>query len=200
MIMVAGAIFYLYTDPTYTVIQGNQAQIAQYNAALDKAAQLESVMKQLLAKFNAFNPSDLARLQTMLPDQVNDIALILDFDTLASKDNMSLENVDVNSNEASAVQNTSATGVVGTVNVDYNTLVMNFTVHGTYAAFEQFLSVLQSSLAIVDIQSIKVTDDTQANGGVGGTPVYSFTVALQTYWLKPSVSAIPLGTASSTSS
>lgn len=197
-VIVAGAVFFEFTEPTYAQIQSDQAQIAQYDAALTKASQLASVKQALLAKYNSFAPSDLARLQTMVPDQVNDIALILDFDTLAGKQGMSLANVDVNSSDASAVQSTNSTGVVGAVSVPYNTLTMKFTVNGTYANFTQFLASLQASLAIVDIQSILISENTQANSSAGAS-VYTFTVTLNTYWLKPANTSQTTSAATSTS-
>jgi Tfp pilus assembly protein PilO len=190
-VVLAAAIFYFYTDPTYAQIQTDQAQIAQYNEALNKAAQLESLKQSLLTKYNSFDPTDIARLQTMLPDQVNDIALILDFDTLAGQYGMSLQNVDVSSDDDSTTQTDGVTsGAVGDTNLPYNTLTMKFAVTGSYATFLQFLTALQSSLAIVDIQSLTVSQNPQ-DAGVNGGPVYTFNVTLQTYWLKPSTSLAP---------
>src|SRR5579863_10495616 len=101
-LVAAGGIFFLYTQPAYSTVGDLQAQNAQYQEALDKAAQLQALKEKLLARDNSFNPTDLARLQTMLPDHVDNIGLILELDNLASHYGMALENVDV------AAANTSA--------------------------------------------------------------------------------------------
>lgn len=195
-IILAGSIFFLYTKPTYDDIQAIQVQIAQYNDALAKATQLQTIKATLLDKYNHFTPTDLARLQVLLPDQVNNIGLILDLDTLASQFGISLENVDISSgsdtSEKTTVNatprsvvdtgpsnaNTSKTtsriphgGVtqVGTPAQQYKSLDVKFTVHSTYSTFIQFITALQNSLRIVDLVSISVS----AGGGASGVATSS---------------------------
>lgn len=190
-IILAGSIFFLYTKPTYDDIQSIQAQISQYNDALAKATQLQTIKAALLDKYNHFNPTDLARLQVLLPDQVNNIGLILDLDTLASQFGISLENVDISSGSdtsdkttgnatprnvvdtAPSNANTSNTtsriprgGVtqVGAPAQQYNSLDVKFTVHSTYSTFIQFITALQNSLRIVDLVSISVSGGGGASG------------------------------------
>ena len=186
MLCVAGAIFYFYTEPTYTNIQTTQAQNAQYDSALNKAAELQALKQSLLSKYNSLDPSEVSRLQTMLPDQINDIGQILDLDTLAGRYNMSLENVDVNTvGDGSSTTGTPGIAAVGaSVNL-YNTLKMKFTVHGNYATFLQFLSGLESSLSLVDIQSIQmVPSNVSVVDTSSAARIYGFTVTLNMYWLK----------------
>ena len=77
---VAGGIFFLYTQPAYDNVQVLKGRIAQYDQALDKAAELQQLKQSLLSRFNAFRPEDLDRLQKLLPDHVDNVRLILDLD------------------------------------------------------------------------------------------------------------------------
>jgi len=188
-IIVAGAIFFLYTKPTYDTIQTVQAQIAQYNGALDKATQLQELKQTLLTRYNSFSPTDLARLQTLLPDQVNNIGLILDLDTLANQFGMSLENVDISSTDDSTSGTASvAPTAVGVTSEPYNSLDVQFTVHGTYAQFIQYITNLETSLRIVDLVGLTVSSGGSSAGAAasGGSDniVYTFNITLRTYWLK----------------
>ena len=191
-ILFAGLIFFAYTKPAYDNIQTVQAQIVQYNAALAKAKELDAVKQTLLSKYNAFNPSDITRLETMLPDQVNNIGLILDLDTLATKYGLSLEGVAISDENSSS-------GAVGGSTQPYDSLGVAFSIHCTYAQFLQYVGALQSSLRIVDLQGISVGAGGTPTTGNGTTPslsaiagsstipdnnVYDFTINLRTYWLK----------------
>lgn len=177
--ILAGLILFLYTKPTYATIGDTQAQIAQYQQALDKASQLQAIKKKLLAQYNAFNPTDVTRLQTMLPDHVDNIGLILDLDSLASRYGMALENVDITAADTAAAQSRTI-GVVGASSKKYDSLTLRFSTYGTYDNFRSFLTDLEHSLRIVDLSSLTITQQ----GASSGAPSYKYDITIKTYWLK----------------
>lgn len=183
LIAAAAGIFMFYTQPAYDSVQAANGQIAQYNSALDKAAQLQALKQGLLNKYNAFSPNDLARLQKLLPDHVDNVALILDLDNLAQQYGLALANVDV-SQPASAATSKTAVGVAGAAGQKYDSLTIKFTTHGTYRQFTQFMTELESSLRIVDLVSLSITGDGSPAQGGSTDPVYTFSINLRTYWLK----------------
>lgn len=181
--ILAGAILFMYTKPTYATIGDTQAQIAQYQQALDKAAQLQALKKKLLDRFNSFNPADISRLQTMLPDHVDNIGLILDLDSLASHYGLALENVDIAAPNAT----TGTGGAVGAVDVGnkkYDSLSLRFSTYGTYDNFRAFLTDLEHSLRVVDLASLTIERGTAPGASVRGGPAYRYTMTINTYWLK----------------
>lgn len=179
----AGAIFFLFTQPLYATAQQQQAQIAQYNAALDKAAEMQQLKQSLLSKYNAFDPNSLDRLQKLLPDHVDNIALILELNALAERYGLALQNVDVsNSGNSSAAGDQSALGAVGGSSQLYDSLTLHFATQGTYSTFLQFMNDLESSLRVVDLQSLTVA--AASSGGASAVPQYTYTIVLKTYWLK----------------
>src|SRR4051812_30748577 len=97
IILVAAAIglFMLYTNPTYQAIKGLTTQNQSYYTALQKAQELHSVRDQLLNTRNSFSNDDLAKLQHTLPDNVDNIRLIIDINNIASRHNLALNNVDL---------------------------------------------------------------------------------------------------------
>ncbi len=178
--VVAGFVFFFYTKPAYATVGDLQAQIAQYQQALDKAAQLQALKQKLLARDNSFNPSDLSRLQTMLPDHVDNIGLILELDNLASHYGMALENVDV-ATAQSGTSDQSAGAVVGASAQKYDSLTLHFATYGTYDNFRSFLTDLESSLRIVDLQALTLS--AQGTPGSSAT-AYHYDMTIKTYWLK----------------
>src|SRR5690349_3483578 len=116
--LLAGGIFFFYVKPAYSgpgtidtpSVVEMKSQIAQYNDALAKVQQLQQLKAKLLAKYNSFNPDDVNRLQTVIPDHVDNIGLILELDSLASHYGMSLENADIADSQDPASQQSAAAG------------------------------------------------------------------------------------------
>lgn len=177
---IAGAVFFLYTQQAYDGVQASIAEMNQYDSALDKAAQLQAVKQELLNKYNAFPPESLARLQKLLPDHVDNVALILDVDNLASTYGLGLENADVSAPASASVSKT-AVGVSSIAGQKYDSLTIKFTTHGTYQQFTKFVKDLESSLRIVDLVSLTISGGGDKNAT---EPIYTFAVTLRTYWLK----------------
>ena len=175
-LIAAGSIFFLYTQPTYDSVKTVNAQVAQYDAALSKAAELQQRKQTLLSQFNTYNPSDLDSLQKLLPDHVDNIRLILDIDSLATKHGMAIQNVVVSSNAKQGTQ-TSTLGSVTSSKQKYDSLTVKFSTQASYDTFRQFLGDLEGSLRIVDLVSLSISrpDNSQ---------LYSYDVTLRTYWLK----------------
>ncbi len=178
--VAAGAIFFLYTQPTYDAVKQSSAQISQYDEALSKAAELQQLKQSLLSKYNTFNPSDIERLQKLLPDHVDNVRLILDVDSVAGRHSMAIQNVVVSSSQSAKTSQT-AIGTVSSSRQKYDSLTIKFTTQGTYESFRAFLEDMQRSLRIADLTSLTMTR-IDAAGGVN--PLYNFEVVMRTYWLK----------------
>lgn len=173
------AIFVMYTKPAYDGARAMQVQITEYDSALSKADELQRLKQQLLSRYNAFNPVDIDRLKKLLPDHVDNVRLVLDLDTLASKHGFALQNVVIDAQGLTA--NTGDAAVIG---ADYNetdSLTLKFATSGSYPKFVEFMNALENSLRIVDLVELSMDPDLSAQGT---EPLYRFDVTLRTYWLK----------------
>lgn len=201
-VVLAGGIFFWYTKPTYDSSQEIRASIAQNDAALDKAAELQKLRQTLLSRFNTFNTSDIDRLQKLLPDHVDNVRLILDLDKLAERHGLALQNVDVSSVQKQTVKSQTALGAIGASNQKYDSLTLTFSTVATYSDFVTFLTSLESSLRIVDLVSLTIAP-AGGNAAVvrsatnpfptaavtpvssrSSEPFYTYNMTLRTYWLK----------------
>jgi len=187
-IIIAGGVFFFYTQPAYDTVQSSQAKINQYNTALDKAAELQTLKQSLLSRYNAFDPNSLDRLQKLLPDHVDNIALILELDSIATRYGLALQNVDISSGGAGgqSATNQTAVGAIGGASRSYDSITLRFSTTGTYTNFLQFLTDLENSLRIVDLSSLAISRTVVASGAVNRSsePLYGYTITLKTYWLK----------------
>lgn len=171
-VVIAAGIFFGFIDPAYNRVKTLRAEETQFDQALTRSKELQQVRDQLLSRYNTFSQTDLNRLEKLLPDNVDNVRLILDFDTLASQYGMRVRNVQLESNESRA-----ARGQVGQDDNHYDSLILSFTVTGPYDTFRAFLRDVEQSLRLVDITTVSFSSN------VSG--VYDYTVALKTYWLKP---------------
>ncbi len=192
-LIIAGVVFFQYTQPTYSNTRVLQAQINQYNQALDKSDELQKLKNTLLSRRNAFDPRAIDNLHKMVPDHVSNIQLILDLDSVASRFGMNLQNV-VISNPASESGDKTVIGAINAGKQKYDSLTLKFTTRGTYSNFVQFMEELESSLRIVDIVSLTVAPDgsairsSQAEDGARATiqpeSTYRYDITIRTYWLR----------------
>ena len=180
-LIAAGVIFFLFTQPKYDEVQNANAQIAQYDEALMRAAELQKLKQTLLSRYNTFNPVEIERLQKLLPDHVDNVRLILDLDSLAGKHGMALQNVAVSSAETTQSAQT-AIGAVGASKQKYDSLTIKFMTQGTYQTFRSFLTDLEASLRIVDLVALSISR-AGATEGIN-QPLYTYDITLRTYWLK----------------
>ncbi len=188
MLGIAVTIFLTFTNPIYSDISVLQGKVASYNDALDNSKQLENERDKLTAKYNAIDPDNLARLQKMLPDNVDNIRLILEIQKIASPYGMVLKNVSYNA--ADTTTPAAAPGIqAGNAKnspKDYGIFNLGFTTAGNYDDFINFTKDLERNLRIVDISSISFSSNTQNTLGVKGSSVeaYTYSFQIKTYWLK----------------
>lgn len=106
-IILAVGLFLGYINPTYSnEISATKAQIASYQSALTAADQFHQKEAQLTRDRAAIPADKLARLETFLPDSVDNIRLILDLDALAARSGITLSNFDIGSSNGTGKSGT----------------------------------------------------------------------------------------------
>ncbi|MFA5840690.1 MAG: hypothetical protein WC847_00215 [Candidatus Paceibacterota bacterium] len=194
LIGTALALFFVFANPIFNDISTLNLEVASYNSALDNSKMLENERDKLTAKYNAINPENLAKLQRLLPENVDNIRLILEIEQIAFPYGMVLKDVKYNVIDPKAAALALAVGnavqgggVAKVVPKDYGIFDLEFSTTGTYDNFINFTKDLESNLRIVDISSIVFSSDT-GNVGINAkanTPeIYKYNFKIKTYWLK----------------
>ena len=171
---IAGGLFFMYTDPTYQSIKDLSSQQAEYDQALTKAQDLLSIRNKLIAKRNTFSPDDINKIERVLPDNVDNIRLILDTETIAQRYQLHVQDIALKTPQAS--RDSKSQLAVGDTGDPVGSVVFSFTVTAKYDDFTRFLKDLERSVRIVDVQSIAFS--------VGQGELSDYTVSIKTYWLK----------------
>lgn len=196
LIGISVAIFLVFTGPTFSSISLLRSQVASYDEALNNSKMLENERDKLTAKYNSIDPDNLSKLQKLLPENIDNIRLILEIEQIASPYGMTLRDVKYDSpkkkTEASGAP--SPTGEIqgGAIDSspqkDYGVWNLEFSTAGTYHNFLNFTRDLQSNLRIVDIAAIQFSStDTRVApllGKLSFDEIYKYSFKIQTYWLK----------------
>jgi len=137
----------------------------------------------------------------MLPDNVNNIRLILEIEQIAAPYGMTLSNVSYDSPDVvisgattsktpGAVSSTPTQAVVGgsaslQQPKDYGTFNLSFSTSGTYDNFINFTKDLESNLRLVDISTVTFSSDASSqNSKTNSAEAYTYNFKIKTYWLK----------------
>lgn len=191
MLAVSVGLFFTYTSKTYTDIQDLRIKQAEYSDALTNAAELQAVRNQLVEKYNLFDTETLAELKKLLPDNVDNIKLILEINDVAVKYGMSLKNVKFQSNSsASPTSIEESNARLAEKKKAYSAFNVEFSTEGTYSNFVLFIADLEKSLRIVDVNSIAFSSPEIQQTALGGVnpskprDSYKYDFSVATYWLK----------------
>jgi len=146
LLIISGIIFFGFIDATYKDIKVMKEEESLFSEALDNSKELQAIRDDLLATYNSFSSEDLARLEKMLPNNVDNVRLIRDIDGIAAKYGMSLRNVSLNIGDVGSGDTIGGEGenVHGSVTLD-------FSVAAPYRVFLSFLKDLEKSLRLVDV-------------------------------------------------
>lgn len=178
LIILAIGIYFTVTKDQITTANGTKKINDQFIAANDSANTLIDLRDKVLNEFKNVDPSDIARLNKMIPSTVDNIRLIIDLSKLGKDNNLALKNVKATASKASATApvapaNSKST-TIATPTLD--TVTVSFGVTTTYQQFIAFLKILESNLRIMDITHLSLTSSDTGN--------YDFSIELKTYWLR----------------
>lgn len=176
LIIISVAVFFWWINPQYAVVQNLNAQLADSNEALRQIEELESVRQSLVAKENSFDKENLAKLQKLLPDNVDNIRLFLDMQGIASRYGTSIQDIAVADQDQKTSNTTQA---IGPTNKPYGQMVLSFSINVPYEKLGLFLKDVESSLRVVEIKSLSFVVD------VNNPSVYKVSLSLNAFWLNP---------------
>jgi Tfp pilus assembly protein PilO len=172
LFVLAGAVFFGYTKPTYDQVRTHQVKVSQLDQLLEQRKSFDAKKAQLISMLNAFPPDNLLRLKRMLPDHVDNVRLILDLNSLASRSGVVLSNFDTSAtavpNEGDKLSLTSQGPV--------ESLDLSVSATGNYSSFKSFLKGAELSLRPLDLIDLTIDDS--------NTGVYSYTMTFRIYWLR----------------
>jgi hypothetical protein len=193
MLIVASIVgFSMFTLPLYNEISTLKTKAASFDEALGNSKALENERDKLTGKYNSILPENLLKLDKLLPDNVDNIRLILEIEKIALPYGMVLKDVryDTISKKDTPIAPTGAKSLNSDVSVnqniskDYGVWNLEFSTQGTYTNFLNFVKKLDSNLRIVDISSVSFSSDVGSGLNPSFVESYKYGFKIKTYWLK----------------
>ncbi|MDB5259370.1 MAG: hypothetical protein JWO73_578 [Candidatus Taylorbacteria bacterium] len=170
LIILAVGTYFTFTSGKIDEIKQVQVVSDSYQLAITNAEKLIKTRDEVLKSRSRISAEDLAKLDKMIPDNIDNVRLIIDVNGIADQHHIKLKGVRTSATSPST--KTTAAGVA----MKLNTVTISFSTATTYENFIAFMQDIERSLRIMDISKISLT---AADNGV-----YSYDVDLKTYWLK----------------
>lgn len=179
-LIVTVTLFFTFIQPTFEKYKKLDLEIGNYVSALDGIDTLKSRIQTLEDEKAAISLSNMSRLMDFLPDSLDEVSVVLMLDDLATKNNLVLEGIKITSARTKGGSQASTGGTTfafaddekdvnkETVDVDGITVrrpqdnieqtFLTFMVTGEYDNFRTFVTNLEKSLALMDINSLSITE------------------------------------------
>lgn len=150
---------------SYDGIKILQTNRESYITAITSAQNLESKRTELENKYNSVTDDDRQRLENLLPNNVDNIKLLLELEIIAKRNGIIIESPQVagvvaNTNVAPLGQNLRGTNMQPSpdgTNLPYGTFDLNFKVRANYENIKTLVSDLEKNLRLIEPISISIT-------------------------------------------
>ena len=176
LIIASVGIFYGYTNPNYRGEANSSTNVVrlmnerkQYVEALDNSKKFIDKLNDLTLINNSLSTPDLERLKKLVPDNIDNVKLIIDIDKIASRYGLHIRGIKIEDSAGS-------TGELGPDNRPFGSVVFSFNITASYDRFKMFIRDLEESLRIIDITN--VTFNSTESGD------YDYGIKVKTYWIK----------------
>ncbi len=179
LIILSIGIYFTFTRAKIKEIRDVQRVNSEYQKAIENSTTLVKVRDKVLDEYNSISEDDKQRLNKLVPDNVDNVRLIIDVkDDIAARRGLLLKNIKT---ESPTAQKTDSRPVVEGAEPPpapekYGVVTLSFSVSGGYESFVSFLQDLEASLRIIDVARLSIA--------ANDTGTYDFNVDVKTYWLK----------------
>jgi len=172
LLLLSAGLFLTVILPYYDKVMVLRDRSTQYKGILANIIEIEQKRDDLKVKYENLPKEDVQRLEKVLPSQSDIVSLAVNFDSIAARYGISIKSI--NSTDSSTQ---SAEGIVQAPSSSlYHEATVTLSFIANYESFRAFMSDIEKSLRIIDIQS--VTFNSSDDG------LYDFKVTVKTYWLK----------------
>lgn len=190
LVVLAAGIYFTVTEKILDGAKAVRAVNAEYQSAIESAKKLIAVRDQVLRDFNDVSQVDRERLAKMIPDDVDNIRLIIDLNNIALRNGFSLQQIKATVAPEGAKIVGQPPPMIGDMSMltrpadqslsisiptlDYVTV--SFTVNAPYQQFLNFLQEVEANLRLMEITKLGMS--------VSDTGQYTYKVELKTFWLR----------------
>lgn len=166
--------FFYFTTPVLDEIKALKLEMERLTIANANAAALEERQTELRNRRAEIDQANLDDLKQLLPNNIDNVRLIIDINNIAKKRGLTVRNPSV-LKETDSGQSGEVPPVAGEM-AGKSSAVISFSVSASYEIFKLFLNDLARSLQIVDVENVSFSSNERN--------FYDYKISLRTYWLK----------------
>jgi Tfp pilus assembly protein PilO len=155
-----------WTRPLFEEVQTLIAKREELNTTLLRFQELKKVRDELLNKYNSISREDLKRLEELLPRSPEVGLLLVNLENVSRTQGVSLNGLRVEEIIGSSANSKNENSL--------QSLPVEISVSSSYEVFRSFLSALELSRRIIDIESVSFAAGDENN--------YNFAIKGVTYW------------------
>src|ERR1035437_7523461 len=133
LIILSVTGFFMWVNPHYENIKVLKAQMVDSDSAMANLKQLESAKLRLQNAESNFAKADIDKLQKLLPDNIDNIRLLLDIQGIASHYGVSIQDISVA--DQGQKTTTPSAQAIGPSNKQYGQMALSFSVGMSYENF-----------------------------------------------------------------
>jgi len=185
LIITSILIGFFYAKPIYEEMSIARSRLQAIDETLQKTKDISSAATELRREIESISPEDLDKLENViLPDDIDQIRFLNMLSSVASRQNLFLEGLQITNSAGDSTDNTLIDGRV--VSAKVNKLEVSFSVSTDYDTFKIFLNDLEQSLALIEVEDISISVpsyESSEEEGNGDVP-YAYSVQISTYWIE----------------
>lgn len=152
LIILSVGAYYMFIKPTYSDVKILMEDKKNSEEVLQKAKGIITKRDEMTSSYNALSPEEKDKLKKIVPDVFDGPMTAYQINSIASKQGMIINDVKI----IEAETNSPEMMVTGE-EVIYKTHKVAFVVEGRYENFVAFIKDLDSSLNIIDINTISIS-------------------------------------------
>lgn len=176
VIAVSLAAFVLVVKPQYAEVKKLEVKSKELDQVLVNARKLQSLRDDLLTKRRSLKNADVSRLEKMIPENSDNVKLIIQLQNIAQQYGLELQTVSAEDNK-NTDQDEAQNFDIETK--DYGVIKLDFSVTGGYPQFVSFLAHLEDNLRIIDLRTLGITSKEGQD--------FDFSMLVETYWIKDNI-------------
>lgn len=174
LLLLSIGLFYTFTRAQYQEVKRLYALASEYDNALESVAATIELRDRLMLEYEQIPKAEVDRLNKVLPDNIDNVRLALDLDSIAARHGVAVKNFQM---DLSSMDNQDLSAVaLPEYAKPYDKATLSFSFISNYDNFKRLLADIERSLRVMDIKS--------AAFQVGESDLYSFQLSVDTYWLK----------------
>ncbi len=179
LIIISGAMYFVYIDPTWKEIGALRASIADYNNILDKSKELVEQRDAIQIEYDAIPESDTAKLNKIIPQTFDTVRFANDMNNIASRYGVSLDGFKVDQVDP-GVRGDAAFVIDAAVQGPYKISMISLTLKGSYEQFIKFLQDVEANLQLTVVTALNIKSSDRGNNPGS----LQYTLDMKAYSLK----------------